>query len=206
MSSSPCYLDPIILPLIKGPTVLDVACGYGRWGQLIQTNFWEAGLSQPPVVDGIDGFEPNVSRCAALGVYRTVSFHLLPALLTGKWSTVLACEIIEHLPESMIASAIDSLEAVAEKRIIFSTPNWNYLREGGETLEGFNELEAHLSYVPRSYFEKRGYTIIAAGYGNPRNFVVRILNRLRLRSGRLTRILPELHASFAAAYIAYKDI
>lgn len=206
MSSSPCYLDPIILPLIQGPTVLDVACGYGRWGQLMKTNFWEAGLSQPPLVDGIDGFEPNVTRCAGLGVYRSVLRHLLPEPLTGKWSTVLACEIIEHLPESMIATTIESLEAVAERRIIFSTPNWEYLRGGGETLEGFNELEAHLSYIPRSYFQQRGYTIIGAGYGNPRNIIVRVLNRLKLKPGRVTRILTEFHTSFAAAYVAYKDL
>ena len=48
MSSSPSYLDPIILPLIIGESVLDVGCGYGRWGNLIQSNFWEAGLSSPP--------------------------------------------------------------------------------------------------------------------------------------------------------------
>lgn len=113
-------------------------------GQLMKTNFWEAGLSQPPVVDGIDSFESNVARCEGLGVYNTVSRHLLPEPLKGKWSTVLACEIIEHLPESMISATIASLEAVAKRRIIFSTPNWEYLRGGGETLEGFNELEAHL--------------------------------------------------------------
>jgi hypothetical protein len=44
-------------------TVLDVACGYGRWGCLIRSNFWEAGLSRPPDVDGMDAFE---------GEYRSV--------------------------------------------------------------------------------------------------------------------------------------
>jgi hypothetical protein len=59
MSSLPSYLDPIILPLIVGETVLDSACGYGRWGNLIQSNFWEAGLSEYPKIDGFDAFCPK---------------------------------------------------------------------------------------------------------------------------------------------------
>ena len=73
MSSSPTFLDPVIIPLIVGETVLDVACGYGRWGNLIQSNFWEAGLNKPPEVDGFDGFLPNVEFCSNKNCYRKVS-------------------------------------------------------------------------------------------------------------------------------------
>lgn len=206
MSSSPSYLDPIILPLIKGDSVLDVACGYGRWGQLIQSNFWEAGLQKPPTMDGIDGFAPNVERCRRLGFYRNVTEMLLPGELKGKWATVLACEILEHLPEASIDDTIALLESAAEQRIIFSTPNWPYLRGGGETLEGFNELEAHLSYVPRSKFKARGYVIEGAGFGNPLNLMVRVVNKLRLQRHPFAKVLPTLFPSCAAAYVAYKDL
>ncbi|MGK7876175.1 MAG: hypothetical protein AB4426_23625 [Xenococcaceae cyanobacterium] len=60
MGSSPTYLDPIIIARLVGETVLDVGCGHGRWGHLIQSNFWEAGLTKPPKVDGLDGFLQNV--------------------------------------------------------------------------------------------------------------------------------------------------
>jgi ubiquinone/menaquinone biosynthesis C-methylase UbiE len=39
VSSSPAFLDPVVLPLVKGTSVLDVACGLGRWGALPQSNF-----------------------------------------------------------------------------------------------------------------------------------------------------------------------
>ena len=61
MSSSPSHLDPIILSHIKGTTVLDVGCGYGRWGCLLRTNYWESDLDYPPTVDGIDGFEASLA-------------------------------------------------------------------------------------------------------------------------------------------------
>src|SRR5438552_1358311 len=96
MSSSASYLDPVVLPLIVGESVLDVACGYGRWCHLIQSNYWEAGLSQPPVVDGFDAFEPNVAHCRRSGCYRKLWQQTLPSALDGTWDTVLACEVIEH--------------------------------------------------------------------------------------------------------------
>jgi hypothetical protein len=65
-------MDPVVLPLIKGDSVLDAGYGLGRWGALIETNFWEAKLSKPPVVDGFDGFRPNIEHCRKRGAYRRV--------------------------------------------------------------------------------------------------------------------------------------
>ena len=70
MSSSPSYLDPVVLPLLAGTTVLDAGCGYGRWGTLVRANYWEAGLAAPPEVDGFDAFAPNVELCARSEIGR----------------------------------------------------------------------------------------------------------------------------------------
>jgi 2-polyprenyl-3-methyl-5-hydroxy-6-metoxy-1,4-benzoquinol methylase len=98
MSSSPSFLDPIVLKLLLGESVLDVGCGYGRWGNLIRSNFWESRLPAPPRVDGIDAFAPNVEFCSRQDCYGRVWRHVLPEPIEGQWDTVLACEIIEHVP------------------------------------------------------------------------------------------------------------
>lgn len=167
MSSSPTFLDNIIVQQITGSSVLDVACGYGRWANLIYSNFWEVGLPSPPVVDGFDAFAPNVEFCSKLPHYRRVWKHTLPERISGKWDTVLACEIIEHIGQDNIDKCFDVLEECAERRIIITTPNWPAYRGGGQTNLGFNEHEAHLSYIPIEEFERRGYGILGAGFGPP---------------------------------------
>lgn len=206
MGSSPTYLDPVVIPLIKGDSVLDVACGLGRWGNLINTNYWEAGLPAPPAVDGFDAFTPNIRICESRGCYRRVWQHRLPERLEGSWDTVLACEIIEHLSEEDAYRAVEMLESVARKRIIFSTPNFLYLRGGRDTEDGHNPDEAHLSHVPRSWFKQRGYKITGAGFGNPDSLIVKAVRKSRLPGQRALSGLPLIFPSLGYLYVAHKDL
>ena len=203
MSSSPSYLDPVVLPLIVGETVLDVACGYGRWCHLIQSNYWEAGLTAPPLVDGFDAFEPNVEHCRRAGCYRKVWQQTLPSLLEGSWDTVLACEVIEHLPEHEVTAVVDLLEHAARRRIIFTTPNFPAFRGGVDTQLGHNSFDAHLSYVPRSFFRSRGYRLRGAGWGNPTNPLVRITSRMRLAPS--LHSVPRAFPALGESVVAVKD-
>src|SRR4030042_282777 len=192
MSSSPTYLDPVIIPLITGESVLDAGCGDGRWGYLIQTNFWEAGLTKPPQVDGFDAFLPNVEFCSKAGCYRKVWQQIMPSPLKGEWDIVLACELIEHIEQESLTQGLDILEADAKKRIIISTPNQPCYRQGLPTRVGYNEFESHLSYTSKSFLEQRGYKLIGAGLWYPKS---------RLRS-----IIRNIFPGSGGSLVAYKDI
>ncbi len=211
MGSSPSFLDPVVLSLFRGSSILDAACGFGRWGCLLRTNYFEFGLSTPPTVDGFDAFEPNVQHARQLTVYRDVWVATLPCKLPrGKYSTILASELIEHLPLETINSSLDEFEAAATERVILTTPNCECLREGSETFSGYNEYDAHVSFVSRRQLRSRGYKIVGAGFGNPQTVSARIVGKcLSLLGVRdtssfesLTKHLPSL----AHTIVAYKDV
>jgi 2-polyprenyl-3-methyl-5-hydroxy-6-metoxy-1,4-benzoquinol methylase len=203
MSSSWSYLDAAVLPLLLGETVLDAGCGMGRWGALIETNYWEAKIPRPPEVDGFDAFEANVKHCRRRGVYRRVWQQALPSPIEGRWDTVVAIEVLEHLPREQIDETLSVLERAALRRIIVSTPNCELLRPGSDTPVGFNPFEAHLSYVSRDVLARRGYHVRGVGFG-------RYNSRLAIRAKRLgvrrsLTFVPWRLPSISETIVAYKD-
>jgi 2-polyprenyl-3-methyl-5-hydroxy-6-metoxy-1,4-benzoquinol methylase len=195
---------------VRGDCVLDVACGYGRWGCLLRTNYFECGLSSPPAVDGFDAFAPNVEYVKKLGVYRDVWQAELPCVFPrGKYTTILASEVLEHLPIEAVGETLDQFEAAATQRVIVSTPNWKCLRDGSETFLGKNQYDHHLSYVSAKFLRKRGYKIFGAGFGNPRTLSVKLFVRpLRLFGVKDFSIFDSLSKrwpSLAHTIIAIRD-
>jgi SAM-dependent methyltransferase len=207
VSSSSVYLDPIVIPLVKGRSVLDVGCGYGRWGSLIRNNYWEAGLDSPPVVDAVDAFSPNVELARKSGVYRNVWLAKLPERFPeGEWDTVLACEIIEHIPQEEVESILDKIESAAARRVIISMPNYPAYRDGGETIVGYNEYDAHLSYMHRSYFYSRGYKVLGVEFGNPMHYCVRVARKLKLPGKVFLDAIAKVFPSMSNNIVLYKDV
>jgi 2-polyprenyl-3-methyl-5-hydroxy-6-metoxy-1,4-benzoquinol methylase len=203
VSSSWSYLDPVVLPLLLGETVLDAGCGLGRWGALIESNYWEAGLPVAPAVDGFDAFEANVEHCRRRGAYRRVWQQTLPSELDGTWDTVLAVEIVEHLAQDSVEEVLDTLERAARRRIVLSTPNSLLLRSGADTPVGFNRYEAHLSHTPRQVFERRGYRVRGVGFGRYNSRLARTAKRFGVR--RSLTSLPRRLPAIAETVVAVKD-
>jgi 2-polyprenyl-3-methyl-5-hydroxy-6-metoxy-1,4-benzoquinol methylase len=176
MGSSPSYLDPVVLSHIVGSTVLDAGCGIGRWGHLIESNWWESKLDEAPVVDGFDAHEPNVAQCRKFDCYRRVWHQVLPSPIEGQWDTVLASELVEHIPPESALEVLETLEGAARRRIIVTTPNWHYLRPADDS----NPFEAHLGSVSRRTLRQRGYKLIGAGIAYRPSRVVAAMRTLRL--------------------------
>jgi hypothetical protein len=155
-------------------------------------------------VDGVDAFEPNVVHCVRHQHYRQVWQQRLPSPLKGEWDTILACEFLEHVPQDDIDEVVELLESVARRRVVFSTPNAPAFREGSDTMLGYNDYEAHLSYIPRHFFRRRGYRVLGAGFGNPANPLCRFMIRLGLASSlhSTVRLLPVL----AECIVAVKEM
>jgi len=131
---------------------------------------------------------------------------VLPSPLLEKWDTVLASEIIEHIPQERVEETLAVLERAARQRIILTTPNYPAFRPGHETIVGFNDHEAHLSYVSRRDLERRGYRIIGAGFGNPDSTAGRVFARLRLRPQFALESIPRVIPWLAQQIVAYKDV
>jgi 2-polyprenyl-3-methyl-5-hydroxy-6-metoxy-1,4-benzoquinol methylase len=206
VSSSPLYLDMPVVSLVRGDSVLDVGCGLGKWGVLLRANWYDGQMGGPPHVDGIDAFKPMVDVCASSGTYASVWQQELPASIDGQWDTVLASEVIEHIPQGDVDSVLIELERVAKLRVILTTPNWPAFRPGIETSVGYSEHEAHLSYVSRSEFSARGYSTQVYGLGAKPlgRIAARCIRRPGIR--HLLSGLPRLVPGLGDEVVAWKDV
>lgn len=164
MSSSPIVLDPLVIPRIIGPNILDVGCGYGKWGFLSKTHSWLFNCQKPFVV-GVDLYLPHLIALKSQTIYDGLVATTGAALpfADSIFDTVLAIELIEHLTEGDGQKLLMEIERVARRRVIISTPAFPDYRDGHQTLHGFNPHEAHVSYWSRREFSKRGYRVYGVG-------------------------------------------
>lgn len=187
MGSSPCVLDSVVLPLVLGPRILDAGCGFGRWGALLTTNYWETDRAEPgvkPSVTGCDGYLPNAELARQSGFYTEVVHAAFPPLpfSDNSFETVLLLDVIEHLEELKGMELIDEAKRVASQRVVLSTPNWPAFRDGHATMTGWNELEAHLSYWNRKALRDLGFRLYGAGWRPGGRYWRTILRRTGLLS------------------------
>jgi 2-polyprenyl-3-methyl-5-hydroxy-6-metoxy-1,4-benzoquinol methylase len=165
---SPLELDPVVLPLVAGRTVLDLGCGFGHWGHLLRTHYHSDDPAQAARVTGVDIHQGNVDFCASTGVYEALACaDALDYLLRqppGCFDTVIATELIEHLPKDAGRRLLAETARVAARITIVSTPNWEYLRPGALTMTGYNEHEHHVSSWTAFELRRRGFTVLGVGH------------------------------------------
>ena len=197
MGSSPSFLDAVVIPFVQGPKILDVGCGFGRWGALITTNYWETCFGRPtgqPEITGCDGYLPNVNLARRSGFYTQVKHFIFPPLSfpDNSYDTVLLLDVIEHLENENGVMLIDEAKRITSHRVILSTPNWYAIRNAHATMTGWNNLEAHLSYWTRDHLRRRGFKLYGAGWRAGGRYWRGMLRRINLLSFDDRVIRPSL--------------
>jgi 2-polyprenyl-3-methyl-5-hydroxy-6-metoxy-1,4-benzoquinol methylase len=211
MGSSPTFLDPVVIPLVRGECIRDVGCGWGRWGCLLRSNYFEFGLNKFPRVFGIDGDKHCIDACRALRVYEHLECALLPCdLPTKTYDTVLVSEVVEHLTTRDALRLLESCEEAARYRVIVTTPNFLCLRGGSDGPLGFNQLDQHLSMISQKELLARGYKLRGAGFSALHYFPARILAKtLKILGENDWRAIAALSYRFpklAHTTVAFKEI
>ena len=207
---SPLELDPVVLPLVAGRTVLDLGCGFGHWGQLLRTHYHSDEPGLRAKVTGVDIFEPNVEFCRGGGAYEALfavdAVEYVAAQPAGSFDTVLATELIEHLTREAGERLMEEAVRVAAKVVVLSTPSWEYLRPGAATMTGYNEHESHVSAWKAADFRRRGFTVRGMGH-RVRYWPVRGVNRLLNAFPTLDHVLAAVaveHPVIAHSLVAYR--
>jgi SAM-dependent methyltransferase len=190
MSTSPLAFDALVINNINGYSFLDVGCGHGKWGYLLKKYRWSP--DRRTTVTGIDLFEPHIRSLEEHHVYDT----LMVASATSmpfpdrSFDSAIACEVLEHLPQSEGPKLISELRRVSRLSFVVTTPNFPCLRGGGETLDGYNEYESHKHNFLYDEFRKLGFTqIVGVGLRTPSFKVSRALGSLGFHLPRFSRYL-----------------
>ena len=102
----------------------------------------------------------------------------------------IACEVLEHLTQDEGPKLIAELKRVSRLSFVVTTPNYECLRGGGQTLDGFNEYEAHQHNFRFGEFRRLGFTqIVGVGLKTPSYKMSRALGSLGLHLPRFSRYL-----------------
>lgn len=141
-------LDEVVLDFVKGLKVLDVGCGGGKWGHLIKVHSIFLSVKEPKIV-GTD--ISSAYFCKVKHIYDSIikSHATYLPFRRNSFDTVLACEVIEHMPRREGFKLIAECERVAKEVAIFTTPPPRTVGHSSE----------HISSWKPSDFRKLGYKV-----------------------------------------------
>ena len=140
-------------------SLLDCACGYGKWGYLSRVRLSISGKRAYLV--GCDLWLPNIRFCKKHQVYDDVircDVRALP-LRDRSFEVVIACEVVEHLSKCDSQEFIVRTQRIPTKRFLITTPNgsWHQDESSG------NEYQRHRSAWSSRELQSLGFDVAGVG-------------------------------------------
>jgi SAM-dependent methyltransferase len=130
-------------------TILDVGCGSGS-----PLRFVDKGH-----LVGVDGFGPAVERARALCTHDEYFVgdvrNLEDLFPKRRFDACVALDVIEHLPKEDGWRMLESMERLAERRVVIFTPNGFVPQHSKD-----GDLQEHLSGWTTAEFSGRGFRVI----------------------------------------------
>lgn len=194
---------PIVYPLERllrdSSTILDVGCGDRSPLRFVRTVGRRTGF---------DGYQPSIDSAKRQGIHDDYICADMSRLgeVEDRFDAVIALEVIEHLPKEQGRPFLATLERLAKKIVIISTPN-GFLPTPHEEA---NPYQQHLSGWEPAELRALGYTVRgSAGIKPLRGEAGRIARRpapLWWVVSKLSEPLVYTNPSSAFGLIAYKRL
>lgn len=159
----------------KFSSMVDCACGLGKWGYLTRVRLGMVGNEAYLV--GCDLWLPAVKFCREHRVYDDqvrCDVRALP-FREHSFDIVVACEVLEHLSKAEGGRFIEQAERIASRRLAISTPNGEWHQDS--TLS--NDFQEHKSAWVSNELQKLGFDVTGVGglSAKRRSTLLRFLGR-----------------------------
>jgi len=162
----------------SGKTILDVGCGVGR-----PMKFFNKRKRFSTV--GVDIFTPSLKECKKQGThddYILCDARSLP-FRRDSFDVVISLEVLEHMEKKEGEQFLQSLEEIARRQVVISTPVGIY--EQGVNPKDGNPHWVHQSTWEPAELKVKGYKVRGVGLRN--------LSGEAGLTSRLPRLLKPLH-------------
>ena len=136
-------------------SILDVGCGKGEPMSSINRKGWLLAV-------GADGFEPYLQECRKTGLFHDLvrcDVRYLP-LKPDSFDIVMCMEVLEHLEKEEGESLLASLEVIARKQVILTTPTGKY----DQHIYDGNPRQEHKYIWRPNEMTRLGYEVRGCGF------------------------------------------